>query len=96
MSAELRHDGADQLTVCGEINAQTAVELLNQSKPRIAGDGRLTIDLAQVTRSDSTGVALLLEWMRMAARANREIHFANLPVQMRAIAEVCGVDHLLH
>ena len=95
MADELQLDVDGERRVCGEINAQTAVELLNQSKPRFIGEGQLTIDLAQVTRSDSTGVALLIEWMRMAARVNRNIHFVNIPTQMRAIAEVCGVDELL-
>ncbi len=95
MSAELHQGAAGQMAVIGEINAKTALTLLAQSKPHFVGNGALTVDLAGVTRSDSTGVALLLEWMRMAGTSDREIHFANIPPQMSAIAEVCGVSDLL-
>jgi phospholipid transport system transporter-binding protein len=53
------------------------------------------VDLHGVQRADSAGVALLLEWARLARAQNTQIHFHNVPAQMLAIAELSGVDALL-
>ena len=56
---------------------------------------RLTFDLAGVTRVDSAGLALLLEWLREARRRGKEIRFQNIPGQLAAIAKVSGLNDIL-
>ena len=56
---------------------------------------RLTFDLTGVTRVDSAGLALLLEWLREAQRRGKEIHFQNIPAQLAAIAKVSGLNGIL-
>ena len=55
----------------------------------------LTFDLVDVTRVDSAGLALLLEWLREGRRRNKEIHFQNIPTQLTAIAKVSGLNGIL-
>ena len=55
----------------------------------------LTFDLAGVTRVDSAGLALLLEWLREARRRGKEIRFQNIPEQLAAIAKVSGLSDIL-
>jgi phospholipid transport system transporter-binding protein len=55
----------------------------------------INIDLNNVSRSDSAGVALLIEWIRQAQKNNKTIQFHNIPKQMRDIATVTGVDKML-
>lgn len=55
----------------------------------------LTFDLAGVTRVDSAGLALLLEWLREAQRRGKEIRFQNIPGQLAAIAKVSGLNDIL-
>ena len=61
------------------------------------GNGATTIvtDLKGVTRADSAGLALLVEWMRVAHRRHRNIAFRNIPAQMLAIAKVSGLERIL-
>jgi phospholipid transport system transporter-binding protein len=56
---------------------------------------RISIDLAGVTRSDSAGLALLIEWLRESERRGKSITFLNMPAQMQSIARVCGLDGIL-
>ena len=56
--------------------------------------GRTTA-LAGVTEVDSAAVSLLLEWRRAAAKAQREIEFANLPPALTSLAELYGVLDLI-
>jgi phospholipid transport system transporter-binding protein len=55
----------------------------------------ISIDLAGVTRSDSAGLALLIEWLRESERLGKAITFLNMPAQMQSIARVCGLDGIL-
>ena len=55
-----------------------------------------SIDLAGVTNADSAGLALLIEWIRLARKQNCNIKFLNFPPQLLPLAGLFGVDHLLH
>jgi phospholipid transport system transporter-binding protein len=59
------------------------------------GSGEVHIDLAGVTRSDSAGLALLVEWLRLAETRDISLQFHNLPGQLREIARVSDLLPLL-
>lgn len=52
-------------------------------------------DFASVKLSDSSGVALLLAWLREANAVDKTINFRNLPQQLLDVAKVCGVLSLI-
>ena len=72
----------------------TVPELLAK-RELFSDQNSFTIDLKNVDRADSAGVALLVRWQREAALAQKKIVFKNIPSQMLAIARVSGVDELL-
>jgi phospholipid transport system transporter-binding protein len=55
----------------------------------------LTIDFAEVGTVDSSAVALLLEWRRLAASLGKRLAFVNLPANLLALAHLYGVDGLI-
>ena len=57
-----------------------------------AAEKVVNIDLESVTRTDSAGLALLLHWLRAAARAESTVELSNLPTQLLAIARTCKLD----
>jgi len=82
--------------IAGELSFETAPGLLQDSKTIFRNNGGpLIVDLREVSRSDSAGLALLLEWMRMAKQTGQSIVFHNIPVQLRDIANVSGIGALL-
>ncbi len=90
---EQRTDGFD---VAGELDVGTVPGLIQQTLALFRKEsGVMTIDLQKVTRADSSGIAILIEWMRAARDSNREIVFRNVPVQLLAIAKVSGLDQIL-
>lgn len=94
-SARLEALGAGRFRVGGVLNAVTVVDLLKESRERFAGVARIELDMGAVTEGDSAGLALLLEWLRLARRANQQIHYANVPAQISALARISEVDDLL-
>ncbi|MDQ2694724.1 MAG: STAS domain-containing protein [Pseudomonadota bacterium] len=95
MAATLEDCGNGRYRVAGELDFDAAVALRRAGEARFAGSGPLQIDLAGVTRSNSAGVALLVEWLRQARARNRPLRFIHVPAQMLAIIRVADLDGLL-
>lgn len=55
----------------------------------------LRIDLSGVSRSNSAGVALLVQWLHQMRRRQRELLFVGIPTQMRAIIRVADLETVL-
>lgn len=86
----------DGLKVHGDLTFATVTALLGDSSPLFgAGTGALQVDLSGVGRADSAGLALLIEWLRLARTAGRELRFQAVPAQMEAIAAASGLTGIL-
>ena len=59
-----------------------------------AGD-TLHVDLRGVTRADSAGLALLVDWLAWARAAGRPLGYSNLPPELLALAKLSELDSLL-
>jgi phospholipid transport system transporter-binding protein len=100
MSAQvmIRNQDASGVTydISGELDMQTVPGLLQAVEGILSqAEGDLYFDLQGVTRSDSAGLALLVEWLQRAGQAQRRIAFRNLPAQMLTISRVSGLERLL-
>ncbi len=83
------------LSIAGEMVMDTVPPMLKQAKQLLKDADKLEIDLQQVTRSDSSGLALLIDLMRHANGRVKEIRFRNMPKQMLAIATASGLEDFL-
>jgi len=59
------------------------------------GSSQLVVDCAGAAPADSAGLAVLIEWRRWALQHGRHLTFANLPVQISAIAHLSEVTAVL-
>ncbi len=94
-AARLEKVGPGEFRVSGVLSFDSVAAVFKQARELLAGNDPLRIDLAGVERSDSAGLALLVEWTRQARAAGRSIGFANIPEQMRTIAAVSGLEAVL-
>lgn len=64
---------------------------------QLAATGRMppTIDLGSVERTDSSALALLLEWQAQGSARSQKITFENPPDSLRVIARLTEVSSLL-
>ena len=87
--------GDGKFGLAGEMTFATAEQLLRESEDLFAEFTHIEVDLSAVTRADSAGLALLLEWITWANHNVREIRFVGIPERIKAIAQTTEVDHLL-
>lgn len=91
---EVQADGV--IAVRGSLSYDTAAELLAATRGGLAsGVGAATIDLARVAHVDSAGLALIVEWSRLARLAKRPLTLLNLPEQLQAMVRVHGLGPTL-
>jgi phospholipid transport system transporter-binding protein len=92
---ELKDLGEGRFELSGEITFETAERILLASEEPFEQHTRIEVDLAGVTKSDSAGLALLLEWITWANHTVREIRFLSMPERILAIARTTEVEQLL-
>jgi phospholipid transport system transporter-binding protein len=95
MTARLEARDNNRFAVIGALDLDTAETLLAQANKLFPVQSSFDIDLGGVTRSDSTGVALLVEWLRQARSRGQGMRLFNIPPQMQAIIKVTDLDELL-
>lgn len=87
--------GNGRFLLKGDVTFRTVERILRSSEALFKEHTRIEVDLSGVTKSDSAGLALLLEWITWANHTVREIRFINMPERIDAIAKTTEVDHLL-
>lgn len=85
---------ADIYTLDGDLTHATVPALFETKCPEFNGS-TLTIDLSAVRRSDSAGLALLLEWTRQGTERGTHVVLAHIPAQLRSMIKVSGLSGLL-
>ncbi|MGH8160598.1 MAG: STAS domain-containing protein [Gammaproteobacteria bacterium] len=93
--ARLVPAGEGRFEIEGELGFGTATSLLEASESAFTDQPEITLDLSGVTRVNSAGIALLIEWLRRARHEKRALHLVNLPEEALAIARICEVESLL-
>jgi len=99
MSMKIIKKDQAEYTIEGELNMQTVPEVSKQLakliKEQTLVTENLTLDLTSISRSDSAGVALLVDVMQRAKTAKMTLLFSNLPQQMQDIAGISGLLDIL-
>lgn len=91
----LTEDG--RVHLAGELSFQTVPGFFSTNRDLFSqGDHDLHVDLDGITRADSAGIALLIEWRRQAKAQKRTIRFYNIPSQLLSIARLSGVETILN
>lgn len=90
---QAQSDGRYLLT--GELDFQSAQAALEQGKQLLGGDRAIILDLSGLTRVDSAGLVMILDWWRSARRQGRAFTLEHVPNQMRKLMAVTDLDGVL-
>ncbi|MBI1195308.1 MAG: STAS domain-containing protein [Gammaproteobacteria bacterium] len=94
-TAEVRVDGG-RLDLVGELSFETVPGLLAQCEDMLRNiPGDVQVNLEGVSRSDSAGLALLVELVRMKRAEGKTVTFSHVPEQMQAMALVSRLEEVL-
>lgn len=85
----------NNINVSGVLNFETVPALMKQAEQMFKSQNTVNVDLTDVTDSNSAGLALLLEMVRVTKLQNKTINFKNLPKQICIVANAYGIDEEL-
>ena len=85
----------DRARVEGSLDFGTVAHLLRKGSIAIGAGRAAVIDLVGVTGSDSSGLALLIEWLSVAQQAGRALRYENMPALLMQLARLSEVEALL-
>ncbi len=97
MSAAQLQEDEHTLRISGDLNRETVPDLMLQLQARLQqhpGE-KIGINLQGVTRSDSAGLALLVECRRLMRLQQGSLYFEDLPEQMQHMAQISGLTDFL-
>ena len=66
----------------GELGYLSVPSVLQHAGLNMLGKEQVKVDLKGVTRADSAGLALLVEWLRESESAGNSSEFVNVPAQV--------------
>lgn len=90
---ERSEDGSYRLL--GELSFATVTAVRRFGLETFEAAAAIRLDLSGVTRSDSAGLALLIEWLRFGRQHDKPVSYLNMPPQMLAIARASSLDQIL-
>jgi len=80
----------------GELTFESTPAIYEELEQKFQSSGEvISVDLAEIDRTDSAGLALLLEWQAMANQQHRRLNVRNAPDNLIQLAKLCEADKLL-
>jgi phospholipid transport system transporter-binding protein len=92
---ELKDVGDGHFELSGEMSFDTAADILRASERSFSSFEKLEVNLSQVLKADSAGLALLLEWKAQASQRATQIDYVGIPDSLLAIANTSEVSDLI-
>lgn len=85
----------DVIFVKGHINYDTVMLVYQQGLTLMSSMKHIEVDLQGVEKSDSSSLALLIEWIRNSKARQQSITFLNIPKFVQDLAKACGVNLII-
>lgn len=92
--AEINKDNNNILQISGVLNYKTVIRLQQKLLNFISSMSSIRVELSKVEFSDSSGLALLVECLRLAKQQDKQIIYRGMPEQMQAMAQVMGLSNI--
>ncbi|HJU08047.1 MAG TPA: STAS domain-containing protein [Rhodanobacteraceae bacterium] len=86
---------ADTLAISGALTFATAARALHEGSRALTHGACSRLDLKDITRADSAGLACVLALLAQASRNKQRLDVIDPPEGLRALAEVCDADGLI-
>jgi phospholipid transport system transporter-binding protein len=84
----------DRLRISGPVTLENAMELRKESEQYFRSSSVL-VDFSNAEEIDSAAISLMLEWLRNARAAGRDVRFTNLGESITSLVDLYGVTDLI-
>ena len=86
----------NQFLISGDLNFSNVMSVYRKSVQQSQQCPELTFDFSQLKSSDSAGLALIIEWIKLSRQLNKPVHFTHLSKDIMSIAKAAGIDGMFN
>ena len=79
----------------GELTRHSIMQITKQSVKKLFLPSSTTLDLAEITRIDTAGLAWLFYLVEQASKGDCELSFINIPTKLDNLIRLSGVEGFL-
>ena len=79
----------------GELDFSNVMAVYRKSLLQLANCPEFNFDFSQLKSSDSSGLALVIEWIKLAKQKNKRVRIRHLSQDLLSIARVAGLDKII-
>jgi phospholipid transport system transporter-binding protein len=96
-SIQVREPSPGHITLRGRLALDTATYAYEQGLAIIQAEReeRIEIDCSRVTKVDSAGLAVLIDWMAAARVQGHRLCVTHVPAELAALAKISEVEEIL-
>jgi phospholipid transport system transporter-binding protein len=82
----------NQFLISGDLNFTNVMSVYKKSLQQSQQCPELTFNFSQLKSSDSAGLALIIEWIKLAKQLNKPVRFTHLSADIMSLAKAAGID----
>jgi phospholipid transport system transporter-binding protein len=94
-SLDIWQQAPGRFGVAGSLTFASIDKDTTKKFPFLHGPGPIILDFSDVTKTDSAGLALIVEWIKYARRRRIILVFENIPGQLLTLAKLSGFEQIL-
>lgn len=83
------------LYLIGELDFQNVMTVYRKSLSQFQQCPELLVDLSKLISSNSAGLALMVEWTKLAKALNKTIQFKNTSPKLLSIIKAANLDKII-
>lgn len=85
----------NEFHIRGDLDFSNVMSVYNKSLPLFGKTSEWVFDFSQLHSSDSAGLALMVEWMKLSKKMNSVISFNHLSEEIMSLAKAADMDGML-
>lgn len=82
-------------SLSGELDFSNVMSVYQKSMSHLDHCDEFTVDFSKLKDSNSSGIALIIEWVKFSKRCNKPIHFKSISPGLMSIARAAGLERII-
>lgn len=79
----------------GELDFSNVMSIYSKSIPQMTLNHELIFDFSKVKSSNSAGIALMIEWLKLSKQTNKSIHFKCISSDLMSLVKVANLEEMI-
>jgi len=85
----------NQLVLSGDLDFSNVMSVYEKSLKLLDGCPDITVDFSKLASSDSSGLALMMEWEKLGKQDAKKVTFNQVSSKLTSIAKAAGIEGLI-